>query len=254
VNLQEQERMVQQLVATAEVMGHQITLNAALMMCQDLSEYAFNDVMIALTRCRKEVTGKLTLKAIVDLLAPAGGWLSANEAWAQALPAQDEANTMVWTVETRKAWFIALPILESGDKIGARMAFIEAYNREVAQAKAAGGLPQIEVSRGDRADLYDLAVSQAQTSGLLPPPREPAPLLLDAPKHVKVRGPVQDRKEDLSAALRELSSKLRAIREDDHAEKLRRSEEDRQRFEARKAEVVAQALELDKQRRENNDE
>lgn len=246
--------MVQQLVATAEVMGHQITLNAALMMCQDLNEYPFNDVMIALTRCRKEVTGKLTLKAIVDLLAPAGGWLSANEAWAQALPAQDEANTMVWTVETRKAWFIALPILESGDKIGARMAFIEAYNREVAQAKAAGGLPQIEVSRGDRADLYELAVSQAQTSGLLPPPKSPAPLMLDAPKHVKQRGPVMDRREDLASALRDLARKLRADRDEDHAEKLRRSEEERQKFEARKAEVVAQALELDKQRRENNDD
>lgn len=254
MNLQEQERIVQQLVATAEVMGHQITLNAALMMCQDLSEYAFNDVMIALTRCRKEVTGKLTLKAIVDLLAPAGGWLSANEAWAQALPAQDEANTMVWTVETRKAWFISLPILESGDKIGARMAFIEAYNREVAQAKAAGGLPQIEVSRGDRADLYELAVSQAQTSGLLPPPKSPAPLMLDAPKHVKQRGAVMDRREDLASALRDLARKLRADRDEDHAEKLRRSEEERKRFEARKAEVVAQALELDKQRRENNDE
>lgn len=261
MNLQEQERIVQQLVATAEVMGHQITLNAALMMCQDLSEYAFNDVMIALTRCRKEVNGKLTLKAIVDLLAPAGGWLSANEAWAQALPAQDEANTMVWTVETRKAWFIALPILESGDKIGARMAFIEAYNREVAQAKAAGGLPQIEVSRGDRADLYELVVSQAQTSGLLPPPKNT--LALPSPEAEKLdqeamilsqRGEVQDRRDDLAAALRNLASKLRADRDDDHAEKQRRSEEARKKFEARKAEVVAQALELDKQRRENNDD
>lgn len=254
MNLDEQERIVQQLVATAEVMGHQITLNAALMMCQDLSEYAFNDVMIALTRCRKEVIGKLTLKAIVDLLAPAGGWLSANEAWAQALPAQDEANTMVWTVETRKAWFIALPILESGDKIGARMAFIEAYNREVAQAKAAGGLPQIEVSRGDRADLYELAVSQAQTAGLLPPPKPVAALPPPAPTILAERGEVRDRRADLSAALRELSSKLRASRDDDHAEKLRRSEEERKKFEARKAEVVAQALELDKQRRENKDD
>lgn len=246
--------MVQQLVATAEVMGHQITLNAALMMCADLDEYAFNDVMIALTRCRKELSGKLTLKAIVDLLAPAGGWLSANEAWAQALPAMDEANTMIWTVEARRAWFIALPILEAGDKIGARMAFIPAYEREVAQAKAAGMAPQIEVSRGDRTDLYELAVSQAQTSGLLPPPKPVAALPAPAPTILNARGEVRDRRDDLSAALRDLSSKLRASRDEDKAERLRRSEEQRQKFETRKAEVVAQALELDKKYQGNDDE
>ncbi|CNI91284.1 hypothetical protein [Yersinia enterocolitica] len=67
-------------------------------------------------------------------------WLSANEAWALALPAQDEANTVVWTNEIAQAWSIAQPIMQEGDKVGARMAFIAAYERLTKAAQGTGGL------------------------------------------------------------------------------------------------------------------
>lgn len=166
----EKERVIMQLVATAEIMGHELKPTTALIMADDLGEYEFSAVMIALTRCRKELTGKLTLKAILDILAPAGGWLSANEAWSRALPAADENKTVVWTEEARKAWFVALPMVQEGDK-NARMAFIAAYEREVSNAKNAGKRPQYEVSPGEDAHLREAAISQAQTEGLLAPPR-----------------------------------------------------------------------------------
>lgn len=215
MNLQEQERMVQHLVATAEVMGHQITLNAALMMCADLDEYGFQEVMVALTRCRKELTGKLTLKAIIDLLAPAGGWLSANEAWAKALPAADDRNTVVWTVESRKAWFVALPLLDSGDKVGARMAFIAAYDREVTQAKAACQTPQHEVSYGDDADLRRMAVTQAQERGLLAPPAREETLALP---NLSPEAAAKNRQK-IAEGLRDLSKQLTITRKQDEADR-----------------------------------
>lgn len=172
----EQDRVLQLLVATAEIMGTELKPAALMMMVSDLAEYEFKAVANALTRCRKELSGKLTLKAILEVLAPAGGWLTANEAWSRALPAANERNTVVWTTEARRAWFVALPMIEAGDKVGARMAFIAAYDREVSNAKNAGQKPQHEVSPGDDALLRDAAIQKAQTEGLLTAPNKPLAL------------------------------------------------------------------------------
>lgn len=226
------------LVATAEVMGHELKPAAAMLMCEDLGEYGFQDVMVALTRCRKEITGRLTLKVIIDLLAPAGGWLSANEAWAQALPASDDRNTVVWSVESRKAWFMALPLLESGDKVGARMAFIAAYDREVAQAKSAGLTPQQEVSYGDDAELRRIAVMHAQERGLLPPPKNEEVLALPNLSPEKA----EENRVRIAQGLRDLAHSLGVSKRQDEADRRERHaarmREVNQRFEEQRAEVI----------------
>ena len=167
---EQEEQLVDMIMVTAEVMGHELKPAAVMMMVADLAEYDFNALTITLTRCRKELTGKLTLKGILDLLSPAGGWVSANEAWSRALPAADESKTVVWTDEARKAWFVALPMIEAKDKVGARMAFIAAYEREVANAKNSGKAPQYEVSPGEDELLREATIRQAQSEGLLPAP------------------------------------------------------------------------------------
>ncbi len=111
-------------------------------------------------------------------------WLSANEAWAVALPAIDEDSTVVWTPEIAKAFEVARPILEGGDKIGARMAFIPAYDRLIDHAKRESRTPSYEVSAGWDANMREVAMRQAVTAGLLPAPSDdtkalPAP---DKPK------------------------------------------------------------------------
>ena len=115
---------------------------------------------------------------------PESQWLSANEAWAIALPAIDEAATVVWTPEIAKAFEVARPILEGGDKIGARMAFIPAYDRLIDQAKRESRTPSYEVSVGWDANMREVTMRQAVTVGLLPAPNDdtkalPAP---DKPK------------------------------------------------------------------------
>jgi len=181
MNQTEKEKLILALMATAEVMGNEIKPNVALVMVDDLSTYQLSDVLQALTRVRRECTGKLTLKMILDILAPAGGWISANEAWAIALPAADEAATVVWTQEMAKAFEVARPILEGGDKIGARMAFIPAYERFVDQAKRENRAPAYEISAGWDANMRELAVRNAQTAGLLPAPKQETKALA-APK------------------------------------------------------------------------
>lgn len=98
-------------------------------------------------------------------------WLSANEAWALALPAQDEANTVVWTNEIAQAWSIAQPIMQEGDKVGARMAFIAAYERLTKAAQGTGRAPEWSVSEGWDKETVKGAVEQAVTTGLLPKPK-----------------------------------------------------------------------------------
>ena len=51
---------------------------------------------------------------------------------------QDEAGSTVWTDEMAAACGVARHLLAEGDRIGARMAFKEAYSRLVAQARDDG--------------------------------------------------------------------------------------------------------------------
>lgn len=245
MTLEEKEHVLRTLVATAEVMGGEMKPTTALVMAQDLDEYPFHEVMTALNRVRKEATGKLTLKAIIDMLSPGRDWLSANEAWSLALPAADERNTVVWTREARDAFNIALPLLEEGDKIGARMAFIAAYERSVSIAKAAGGAPNVEVSEGWDKQLRAVAVDQAVNRGLLPPPRKEEALALPnlSPEQVK------DNRARMAELMRTWRESMRQSEAEAEAEQARQRQEARQKFEAHRDEVVAQALAMDEERK-----
>lgn len=224
---QEQDQVLKMLVATAEVMGHELKTSTVLIMVDDLAGYDFQAVMVALTRCRRECTGRLTLKMVLDLLAPAGGWLTANEAWSMALPAADERNTVVWTQEASKAWSVAQPLMEVGDKVGARMAFIAAYDRHVGAARSEGRQPVQEISAGWDAAGRELAIQQAQIAGLLPPP---APVMA-LPKPTAEQQEAMDAgRAKISAGLQQLANRMkvageqeRSARQDRRAESMQRT-------------------------------
>jgi len=244
---QEQEKLVLALMATAEVMGNEIKPNVALIMVDDLSSYPLADVLQTLTRVRRECSGKLTLKMILDLLAPSGGWLSANEAWPTALPAMDEAATVVWTPEIARAFEVARPLLEEGDKIGARMAFIPAYDRLVDQAKRENRAPTYEVSAGWDQNMREIAVQTAVTAGLLPPPKED-PLMLappdETPDQRKAReAQEQANRERMGQMMSELSKALREGNQKAINEMAERQQEAQRIHEARKAEAIKQLQE-----------
>ena len=235
MNQKEVERIMQQLVVTAEVMGHELKPTAVMVMAQDLAEYNFSDVMVALTRCRKEIIGKLTLKAIIDLLAPQGGWISANEAWSLALPAADERNSVVWTEEAKQAWSVALPLMESGDKVGARMAFIAAYDRNVATAKSSGKTPHNELSAGWDGELRQLVEQKAQQQGLLPPPRTEHLALPNLSPEV-----ANSNRQKIAEGLRELSKRMAITKQQEDADRRERHavrmKEVNRRFDEQRAE------------------
>lgn len=90
-----------------------------------------------------------------------------DEAWASALLARDEAETVVWTEEAASAFAVASPLLKLGDKTGARMAFRDAYERQCEQAEQSGAPTKWQVSLGWDADKRRLAIESATTAGYL---------------------------------------------------------------------------------------
>ncbi len=162
----DQEQLVQLLVSTAEVVGDQITAGAAVLMVRDLSTYPLPMLEQALSSCRRELKGRLTLAAVLERVPD--GHPAPNEAWAQAIRAEDEGATVVWTEQTRDAWNAAQPLVLAGDKIAARLAFIEVYVHQVKQARAAGQMAVCHASIGHDPASRDAVLRSAVQRGLLP--------------------------------------------------------------------------------------
>lgn len=95
-----------------------------------------------------------------------------NEAWAIALTTRGEQETVVWTEEARDAFGACQPVLATGDEIGARMAFKDAYGRLVTAARAANRPAVWFVSEGWDKTKKALVIASAQRAGLLPAPPE----------------------------------------------------------------------------------
>lgn len=154
-----------------------------------------------------------------------------NEAWAVALTSQDEAETVVWTDEMAGAFNLARPLLETGDEIGARMAFKDAYKRLVGDARTANRQANWSVSAGWDAGRRQVAVQKATVAGLLagPQPHLALPNETDLPP-AKPEG-LQKLKETL-AQLNCTSAQASAecdarLAEQEAAEQARRDEIDR---------------------------
>ncbi|MBF57712.1 hypothetical protein AAG587_08260 [Vreelandella neptunia] len=231
------EELLEQLYATAEVLGSEIKPAAASLMIRDLRQYPRGEIEQSLARCRSELTGRLTLAAILERMPSADAYLSANEAWALALSGQDEMDTIVWTQEIANAMGAADRVLELGDKVGARMTFIATYEREIAKAKAEGRKPQWIVSLGLSQERRQEAIQEAVKKGLLEAPK--VEHLLPAPHGFKEAD--KDASEEEKAKVNANIRQIREMLSDDGQAKADAEEERRRQFEARREELLRQA-------------
>ncbi|MDC3739646.1 hypothetical protein KDL21_01245 [Pseudomonas syringae pv. syringae] len=123
------------ICATAEAMGQEMNPGTAAIMAEDLCAYSVPIVKAALKACRFEVKGKLAMADILQRVQSSDGRPGKDEAWAIAMTTNDEFETVVLTDEIQLALAAAKPVLDAGDKIGARMAFMSAYERLVTQSR-----------------------------------------------------------------------------------------------------------------------
>lgn len=228
---EQHEQVLELVYATAEVLGQEMRPSAGMLIADDLSAYPFAEIRRALARCRAELHGKLTLAAIIERLPSANAHLSGNEAWALALHSTDEQETVIWTPEIARAFAAAKPVLAGGDKIGARMSFLAAYERELATAKAEARPPEWQVSLGHDPQRREIVLNDAVSAGKLPAPKV-AHLLSPPDKPVTEEGKRQ--RKQVVSHLRELINKP-------GGQKAEQRREARELEEARRRELLEQA-------------
>jgi hypothetical protein len=153
----------QDIAVTAEICGTTMSEAAAEVMATELAQYPRNQVTGALAACRRELKGRLTMAAVIERLDD--GRPGAEEAWAM-IP-KTEADSAVWTTEASQAFGVAIGLLDAGDKVAARMAFKETYNRMVQQARNAGEPCEWHVTLGHDPRGREGVLAQAVEAGRL---------------------------------------------------------------------------------------
>jgi hypothetical protein len=160
------EKLLEQLAATAEMMNTQLSPGTLAMIARDLREYDQSIIFKALHNLRKN-TDRFNLKNIIleiEALDP-NKRLGVDEAWA-LYPHNEDASAVI-TDEIAEAMQVAYPLLQEGDKIGARMAFKDAYIRITNEHRDAGIKPKWFPSLGRDKDGREQALKQAEAKGLL---------------------------------------------------------------------------------------
>lgn len=127
--------VIKAIAVTAELTGTVLSEAAVRVFAADLARYPAAAVLASLERCRREVKGRLTLSDVIERIEAQDGRPGAEEAW--SIAPRDEASTTVMTDEIAIAWGAALPLVQLGDHVAARMTFREVYNREVESARQA---------------------------------------------------------------------------------------------------------------------
>jgi hypothetical protein len=115
------------------------------------------------------VAGKFAPKPadIIGRLAAQDGRPGAEEAWATVSQTlNSEGVTIVWTEEMQTAFGTALGLQD--DPVAARMAFLEVYRRELADARAHGKPVKWQVSLGTDPNGREGPLTEAVRMGRLP--------------------------------------------------------------------------------------
>jgi hypothetical protein len=125
-----QTEILEALAVTAELTGTEFSPAAARMLAADLEGYDPQHILGALKRIRRDGV-RVNEGNIIARLDD--GRPGAEEAWAM-LPRAEEASAAM-TDEMAEAMGVALPLLNEGDAVAARMAFKETYTRLLNQAR-----------------------------------------------------------------------------------------------------------------------
>lgn len=181
--MNQREELLQAIAVTAELTGTKLSEGAARVVSDQLSRFPHQQVLGALSRCQLELKGRLTLADVITRLND--GRPGPEEAW--AMMPKDEAASVVWTAEMAACSAVSRPLLEEGDPVAARMAFLECYRSSVQAARNAGvevcWTPSLGYDVGGRESaLVEAArlnrLPHSQVQALLPHRDIPAPEII----------------------------------------------------------------------------
>ena len=172
------------LTVCCEITGTELSITARKTMCADLAQYPKEQVLKALNRCRRELTGRLTLAAILQRLDT--GLPSADEAFGLLTEGWDneDLTVVVPAIAQLAAGSGAYALYRNGDKTGARMAFRSAYERMAADTVRAdwtvsAGNDRAQLTAAVMAAVKDGKLTQEAAAGHLPSEAVEERLLLE---------------------------------------------------------------------------
>lgn len=160
------EKILEAVSVTAELTGADLSENAKAAMVEELLPFGVVKSLDALNRCRRELTGRLTLAAVLQRIDT--GLPSADEAWGLVSEGlRDERVTVVVPAIAQQAAAMgAAELLRNGDKTGARMAFKAAYEKLSGGLDLSGGVRWV-VERGWDAEDAKTKITEAVRAGRL---------------------------------------------------------------------------------------
>lgn len=172
----------QRIRLTMEICGTQLSEEAVNAFAVKLAPYGERAILRALDKCEKELTGRVSLAAIIDRIQQDDGRPGVEEAWstvAQILA--DESQSAMLTDEMQTAYYAASPVYNDGDKVAARMTFKEVYQRHLDEARAAGLPAKWNFSQGTDKTLAAAVVRLAYERGQIT--QQAAQIYLPATAH-----------------------------------------------------------------------
>lgn len=179
-------KLSEAVAVTAELTQTHLSEIAVKVMLDDLARYPEHQVMGALTRCRRELKGRLTIADVLTRLDD--GRPGVEEAWAMVPKGEDA--TVVWTEEMAQAMSVVHDLIDR-DEIAARMAFKEAYQR-LCQAARDRNLPvSWSVSLGWDAQGREQVIREAVDKGRLTSEQATIYLPNFAEPALSIQAPVQ---------------------------------------------------------------
>lgn len=157
------DEVIKTLAVMGEIYGKMISPAAARVIALDLSGFEEASILVALKRCRLELTRFPTMAEIIARLDD--GRPSPDEAWSM-IP-RDEDASVVWTEEMSAAYGVARNLLDESE-FSARQAFIDKYKSLVADARARNArtrwVPSLGREQTGRAAALIAAVEQRRLS------------------------------------------------------------------------------------------
>lgn len=161
------------LITAMAVYERQITAALGDLFFAALGKYSMDQVREAMAHHLQDpVDGKFSPKPAdlirqIEGVKAEDGRPGKDQAWSIALCSLDDDETVLLTPEILAALDTAKPLLEMRDKVAARMAFVEVYEKLVARARGEGRPVEVTISLGDDKARRQLAVEDGLRRGML---------------------------------------------------------------------------------------
>ncbi len=156
------------LKVTAAVCGCEISDEVVAIMVFDLKPYGGEAVMRVLSDLRKTHKGRFSLAEIISRLDAQDGRPATEEAWGIALKLlTDERSSVLTTHDIASAAGAARSLIDAGDRVAARLAFKDAYERIVSDSRRDGIAVSWYVSLGESPTEAADVIKRACEKGLI---------------------------------------------------------------------------------------